>query len=261
MRYGSIYLVTNKINSKKYIGQTIFPVEIRWKAHYKANSLSSALHSAIHKYGLENFTFEEICSAKNEDDLNFLEEYLIKYYNSYGNNGYNKTYGGDASSGKFTPEVREKMRLAKLGKKRGHYKVNQSGSLETKESRHAQRLGDELAKANCNSPTSSRQPSKYEQLKEEIIKIYNESNSSHIVSEKLNLDKSMIISYLKKWEIAKNQSEAASQRNINRYLIDEEIKNLILVKYSLCNNKVQVAKELNISRKLVYRVLKAEKIV
>lgn len=52
------------------------------------------LYKAIRKYGIENFNFDiiEECSA---DELNEREKYWISYYNSYGENGYNLTPGGD----------------------------------------------------------------------------------------------------------------------------------------------------------------------
>ena len=51
-----IYQVTNKINGKKYIGQSI-DIERRWSQHRygKGNII---LRNAINKYGLDNFEFE-----------------------------------------------------------------------------------------------------------------------------------------------------------------------------------------------------------
>lgn len=88
-----IYKITNKINNKKYIGQSI-NIEARWKEHL-ANIHSdkqNLIYKAMRKYGVENFIFEviEIC---NEDDLDKKEIFWIKHYDSY-NNGYNMTLGG-----------------------------------------------------------------------------------------------------------------------------------------------------------------------
>lgn len=253
MRYGSIYLIKNKVNGKKYVGQTIFSVDVRWKSHISSDK--SVVSKAIKKYGLENFEFIELCSAKTEIDLNELESYFIKLYDSAGLNGYNLTLGGDASCGKFTKEVRLKMRMAKLGKKRKDIHANQSGS--SKEIfEHAQRLEGETENVN-NPSTSSRQPcvSKYELNKEEIISLYNENKSSYFIAKKLNLDKSHICRYLKKWEVLKSQSKAASIRNTTRYEISEFLKNKILERYRETKNISRVSRELGISRKTVYRVL------
>ena len=91
-----IYKITNTINSKSYIGQTIQNVKERFYQHCATKCSKAvsnmAIHRAIKKYGKSNFTvevIEEIDSA----NLNDRERYWIKYYNSY-NNGYNSTKGG-----------------------------------------------------------------------------------------------------------------------------------------------------------------------
>ena len=93
---GFIYKITNTINSKSYIGQTIQNVKERFYQHCATKCSKAvsnmAIHIAIKKYGKSNFiveVIEEIDSA----NLNDRERYWIKYYNSY-NNGYNSTKGG-----------------------------------------------------------------------------------------------------------------------------------------------------------------------
>ena len=93
---GFIYKITNTINGKSYIGQTIQNVKERFYQHCATKCSKAvsnmAIHRAINKYGKSNFTvevIEEIDSA----NLNDRERYWIKCYNSY-NNGYNSTKGG-----------------------------------------------------------------------------------------------------------------------------------------------------------------------
>lgn len=259
MRYGSIYLITNSVTGRKYVGQTIFCVSTRWKSHIIDKS-DSLIHLAIEKHGVHNFIFEELCSAYNQTDLNYLEEHFIQYHKSYGPYGYNRTFGGNASTGKFTDEVRLKMRMVKLGKERDFYKkrtiiqVNQSGSVKVKEITHAQRLDGEPVLTDYNPSTSPRQPSKYESLKEEIIRIYNESNSSYVVANKFDLDKSHVCRYLKKWGVMRNQAQAASNRNNNRYKLDEKLVQSIKTEYEKDNNLSRVSRDLNVSIKTVRRV-------
>lgn len=93
---GYIYKITNTINNKVYIGQTVKTVQKRFIQH-KNNSNKKyfsqiTLYKAFNKYGIENFKCEEIEEVKNED-LDEREKYWIKYYNSY-LNGYNSTIGG-----------------------------------------------------------------------------------------------------------------------------------------------------------------------
>ena len=93
---GYIYKITNTLNDKVYIGQTIKTVQKRFTQH-KNNSNKEyfsqiVLYKAFNKYGIENFVCEEIEEVPN-DKLDEREKYWIEYYDSYFN-GYNSTLGG-----------------------------------------------------------------------------------------------------------------------------------------------------------------------
>lgn len=93
---GFIYKITNTINSKSYIGQTIQNVKERFYQHCATKCSKAvsnmAIHRAIKKYGKSNFTVEVIEEVESTN-LNDRERYWIRYYDSY-NNGYNSTEGG-----------------------------------------------------------------------------------------------------------------------------------------------------------------------
>ena len=93
---GFIYKITNKINGKSYIGQTIQSVKERFYQHCATKCsqaiLNMVIHKAINKYGKSNFTIEVIEEVESTN-LNDRERYWIRYYDSY-NNGYNSTEGG-----------------------------------------------------------------------------------------------------------------------------------------------------------------------
>lgn len=93
---GFIYKITNKINGKSYIGQTIQNVKERFYQHCATKCskaiLNMVIHKAINKYGKSNFTIEVIEEVESTN-LNDRERYWIKYYDSY-INGYNSTKGG-----------------------------------------------------------------------------------------------------------------------------------------------------------------------
>ena len=93
---GFIYKITNTINSKSYIGQTIQNVKERFYQHCATKCsqavLNMVIHKAITKYGKSNFTIEVIEEVESAN-LNDRERYWIRYYDSY-NNGYNSTEGG-----------------------------------------------------------------------------------------------------------------------------------------------------------------------
>lgn len=91
-----LYRITNKINGKIYIGQTVQPDKRWWQHRHDAANPTQAIHHAINKYGADSFEFDVIASCKNQDDANLVEEELIKQYNSLVRNGkgYNISLGG-----------------------------------------------------------------------------------------------------------------------------------------------------------------------
>jgi group I intron endonuclease len=88
-----IYLITNTINNKQYVGQSI-DILSRWSQHEFSNA-SSDLYTDIKKYGLINFMFQvlEECSPRNLDEK---EYFWINELDTY-NNGYNNTQGNISS--------------------------------------------------------------------------------------------------------------------------------------------------------------------
>ena len=96
---GYIYKITNTLNNKIYIGQTVKTVQKRFTQH-KNNANKSyfsqiVLYKAFNKYGFENFKCETLEEVPNEK-LDEREKYWIEYYDSYFN-GYNSTLGGRAT--------------------------------------------------------------------------------------------------------------------------------------------------------------------
>ena len=90
-----IYKITNELNGKCYIGQSI-DIYTRWRSHrskyVQQHYHNKALYRAFAKYGIDNFRFEIIERCKRTE-LDMREKYWIKRYDSY-NNGYNMTKGG-----------------------------------------------------------------------------------------------------------------------------------------------------------------------
>ena len=91
--YGFIYLTTNLVNGKKYIGQH----KIQKCGVDRDEYLGSGvlLTRAIKKYGRENFKREVLDFANNSDELNSKEEYYISFYDAVSRNDfYNIDCGG-----------------------------------------------------------------------------------------------------------------------------------------------------------------------
>lgn len=111
-----VYIITNLINGKCYVGETMNMKE-RINRHRSSKTL--ALHSAISKYGIDNFNiYVEYFPNFNKKELQQLEEKLIHKCNSLAPNGYNILSKGESSIGfKHTEETKLKMSLLKKGKK------------------------------------------------------------------------------------------------------------------------------------------------
>ena len=98
MRTSGIYKITNIVNNKIYIGQSI-DIQERWYQHkYKAfdeneKGYNSAIHLAMRKYGVENFSIEiiEKCAPELLDER---ERFWIQELNCVSPNGYNILEGG-----------------------------------------------------------------------------------------------------------------------------------------------------------------------
>lgn len=109
----TIYLLTNTINGKKYVGQTWEAKETRWQKHYSSSEKTCVkLNRAIAKYGKEAFAIETLTTAKTQEKADRLEAYYIEQYDTI-TNGYNIRSGG--SRGKHSDETKKKMSLVHRG--------------------------------------------------------------------------------------------------------------------------------------------------
>lgn len=91
--YGFIYITTNHINGKKYIGQKKYDKYNHWKTYLGSGIL---LSRAINKYGRENFSKEIIEECETRDKLNAREKYWIFYHDAVNSDKfYNLASGGD----------------------------------------------------------------------------------------------------------------------------------------------------------------------
>lgn len=95
-----IYVITNDINGKQYVGKTNTSIQQRFRTHYKDSKRRVAenrpLYRAINKYGISNFSIQQLeeCSEEEASDR---EIYWIEKLGTY-YNGYNATFGGDGKT-------------------------------------------------------------------------------------------------------------------------------------------------------------------
>lgn len=97
-----IYKITNRVNGKIYIGQTVQRLIDRWSDHARPclgrHKNRSAIAAAIQKYGKENFTIEQIDQASTREELNIKEQTYIKAFDCLCPNGYNMEPGGGSKA-------------------------------------------------------------------------------------------------------------------------------------------------------------------
>lgn len=172
-----IYLITNNVNGKRYVGLTSRSVSERWAEHLeeaRGSRSRRALTLAIRKYGAPAFTIEQIAEADDWDSLCLAEVDLIESLGTKAPLGYNMTDGGEGSRGlceealermrekcrklRHTPESRQKISEAGAGRimseeTKARISSKHSGKVLSPE--HRQKLS--LAKTGKKMPVRSEE--------------------------------------------------------------------------------------------------------
>lgn len=121
----SVYLITNLINGKRYVGVTSRPLHVRKREHeyiskIKSSPCHQALHAALSKYGFSRFSTEVIERCESVPDAHAAERYWIEWYGTYGSVGYNETRGGEGVPGvRHSEEQRRAWSIGRKGKMSG----------------------------------------------------------------------------------------------------------------------------------------------
>ena len=100
-----IYLIKNKINGKRYVGQS--QKSINESTEYYGSG--KIICKAINKYGKDNFTKIILQECNDFDELNASEIYWIEELNCKVPNGYNLTDGGGGVKGLIFSDKRRKQ--------------------------------------------------------------------------------------------------------------------------------------------------------
>jgi len=162
MRTGIIYIATNTINNKVYIGQTIQGLQKRKSQHIK-NAVSKCdnmyFHKAIRKYGKDNFKWEVLVDCPISD-LNDQEIYWIKYWDSFGKRGYNSTIGGSLGANGFKGRkhsIETKLLLSIRSKEDGYGMRGKKHSAHSRKKMSIQKKGKLLYNAHKQKLSKIRQ--------------------------------------------------------------------------------------------------------
>lgn len=194
-----IYLITNQVNGKVYVGQTGCSIKKRWSQHiYSAVSGKGPhcriLRAAMSKYGVENFCVEVIDYAETKEEMEKLEIHWISFYGSTDRErGYNISIGGRGNKGykhseetkaamsergkgrKISEEVKEKLRVFSSNRKQTDAAKNKLSLLRGELANH------------FNHEISS----------DEILDLYNRNLSGIEIGESLGIDAAMAIRRIK----------------------------------------------------------------
>jgi len=106
----TIYLLTNKVNNKIYVGQTWLPLHKRMGRDGSNYKNSIYLYAAIQKHGAAFFEYTVLDICVNQATADTLESKFINQYDSRNPEiGYNLKEGG--SAGKHSEETKLKQSL------------------------------------------------------------------------------------------------------------------------------------------------------
>lgn len=100
-----VYLITNVVNGKRYVGVTSKGYLFRFHQHIMESRdtirHNSLLHQAMVKYGESAFSVQLIETGISDEDIKDKEKYYIRFYDTFyvNHHGYNMTEGGDGMSG------------------------------------------------------------------------------------------------------------------------------------------------------------------
>ena len=94
-----IYVITNDVNDKLYVGQTTKTLEARIQQHRNSfvSGVDTHLYRAMRKYGWDKFHFAVIATTDTQERLDDLEAYFIAKYDTI-HNGYNMAPGGSINT-------------------------------------------------------------------------------------------------------------------------------------------------------------------
>lgn len=118
----SIYVITNSINNKVYVGQTWRSIKRRFQIHLQNSTVSHCikLRRAMQKYGLKNFSIKLLTICHTQKIADYWETFFIRKFNSL-KNGYNVLEFSKNRKGiKHSSETKNKMSQARRGAGNGN---------------------------------------------------------------------------------------------------------------------------------------------
>lgn len=153
LRTWLVYLITNKVNGKVYVGQTSNGIKTRWRGHCaEAKRSNLRLYRALKKYGYESFDIRMIHGPSlSQEESNALEvKEILNHRSTNPDFGYNYSTGGECSAAgvkwsltsrtersrimagrKHSAETRKKISLAQMGLRHGACSAETRAKIRT----------------------------------------------------------------------------------------------------------------------------------
>lgn len=262
LRKYCVYLITNLVNGKVYVGQTGWGHLRRWTQHKNSalRGTDTALGRAIVKYGVESFSVALLEDQLTKEGANLSEKFWIAHYKANTPRfGYNMTDGGDSYLP--TDEAITKVMESKGWKQdticgEAYHRVElptEQICKEYQEGKSTVWLGEKygvgsqtilrrlkLAGIPSRKPCDWRKERRYFLTfpMEDLVREYSEGNSAADLSEKYECDTKTIIRRLQMAGVTtRTQSQgtslAAPKMSANRRKSKDEIPDYLLVRLYL----------------------------
>ena len=233
-----IYLITNLINQKIYIGQTN-NLNRRWHQHKssaKCGDNTLVITRAMIKYGIDNFIFEEIALYETQEEVDIAEMQFINEFNSLNpDKGYNVDIGGNSNP--RTPEIIKKISDGLLehykthpgtnkGKKfSNEWKQNMSKSAMGKPGTNKGKKFPEEWRSKISAALSGKEYKERrkfsEEMEKEICRLYIEDKiSSYRLAINLNCRRNIILGILKRYNV-KIRKQFRFSKEIEKEICDK----------------------------------------
>jgi group I intron endonuclease len=236
----TIYLLTNIINLKIYVGQTWMALEERPGKNGVGYSNSPYLYNAIQKYGFDNFQYTVLTECHDQMAADVLEDEYIEQLDSCNPAiGYNLKKGG--SAGKHSEETKNKISEALKGRE---------VSEETRQ---------KLSVAN----TGIKKPPHTEEWKEDnsLFMKQRHKENGHPMQGKQHTEESKAqISETIKESWHETHTEASIARSAKNRMMKGEMESAIVQAYQNGETIANIETQFGTGRSSIYRVLKRNNI-
>ena len=197
-----VYIITNSINGKKYIGIN----KLTYKSKYYLGS-GNLIKQAVKKYGKENFTKEIIKEFDNLVDAKNYEIFLIKENDAVNNPLYYNLHQGGIGGGKIGRIVSQESRDKSSKKLKGRIITQESrdkisnkliGNVRSKETCEKSSIGLKLYWSNLS--TEDKKLITDKMSKSHIGKIVSKNTGEKISKLKAKLNKDQVIELVNLYE-------------------------------------------------------------